>query len=57
MAKPHWDPEAVARLKQVPFFIRPFVRRQAEAAARKAGATEVTSALLDSLKKDQHPGT
>ena len=41
-----WSLEAEQRLKKVPFFIRPFVRRRAEAAARERGLAQVTSQLL-----------
>jgi len=51
-----WSPEAARRLKKVPFFVRPFVKRRAEAAARERGIAEVTSALLDEIKRSEHRG-
>jgi hypothetical protein len=51
-----WNPEAEKRLKKVPFFIRPFVKRRAEAVARERGLAEVTSTLLDEIKDREHKG-
>ena len=52
-----WHPDAEQRLKKVPFFIRPLVRRRAEAVARERGLAEVTSQLLDEIKSKEHqPG-
>jgi uncharacterized membrane protein len=56
MAEIHWTGEAKARLSRVPFFIRPFVKRRAEAAARERGLPEVTSQLLDEIKSKEHRG-
>ena len=50
-----WAPDAEARIKNVPFFVRPLARRKAEAAAEERGMTEVTSALLDELKAKEMP--
>jgi hypothetical protein len=50
----HWNPEAEQRLAKAPFFIRPWVRRRAEAVARERGLTEVTSRLLDEIKGKEH---
>jgi len=49
-----WEPEAVDRLRKVPFFIRPFVKRRAEAVARERGLDSVTSQLLDDVKRREH---
>jgi hypothetical protein len=49
-----WHPDAEKRLAKVPFFIRPFVRRRAEAVARERGLPEVTSQLLDDIKSSEH---
>lgn len=54
--KLEWDPDAKARLANVPFFIRPFVRWRAEKAAGERGLVRVTTALLDELKRDEHRG-
>ena len=56
MAEIRWTPEAAKRLKRVPFFVRPFVKRRAERAARSKGVDEVTSELLDAVKRDEHRG-
>ena len=51
-----WHPDALARLKRAPFFIRPFIKQRAEREARARGLSEVTSALLDQLKASEHRG-
>ncbi len=51
-----WNDDAKRRLKKVPFFIRPFVRKRAEAAAKTRGLAEVTSELLDEIKSKEHQG-
>ncbi|MBX7193157.1 MAG: PCP reductase family protein [Sandaracinaceae bacterium] len=56
MSELRWSPEAEARLAKVPFFVRFFVKRRAEAAAKERGLTEVTSALLDEIKSSEHRG-
>lgn len=50
-----WAPDAEQRLSKVPFFIRPFVRRRAEAVALERGLREVTSQLLDEIKSREQP--
>ncbi|MFO0569407.1 MAG: PCP reductase family protein [Polyangiaceae bacterium] len=52
----HWQPEALERLKKAPFFIRPFIKKRAEAEAKRRGAKEVDVALLDELKASEHRG-
>ena len=52
----HWEPDAEARLKKAPFFIRPFVKSRAEKEARARGHASVTCALLDELKASEHRG-
>jgi light-independent protochlorophyllide reductase subunit B len=49
-----WQADAEQRLKKVPFFIRPLVRRRAESVARERGLAEVTSQLLDEIKSREH---
>lgn len=49
-----WTREAEAAVKRAPFFVRPLVRRRAEAEARKRGMEEVTAELLAELKSKQH---
>ncbi len=51
-----WAADAEARMKRVPFFVRPMARRKAEAAAQERGMAEVTSALLDEIKAKEMPG-
>lgn len=52
-----WAAEAEQRLRKVPFFIRPWVKRRAEAVARERGLSEVTGPLLDEIKDREHrPG-
>ncbi len=50
-----WASDAEARIKKVPFFVRPLARRKAEAAAEERGMAEVTSALLDEIKAKEMP--
>jgi Proto-chlorophyllide reductase 57 kD subunit len=52
----NWDPEAEARVKKAPFFVRPFIRSRAEKAAKERGLQTVTTALLDELKSKEHTG-
>lgn len=56
MTNVRWNAEAERRLRKVPFFIRPFVKRRAETVAREQGLSEVTSALLDAIKEREHQG-
>jgi hypothetical protein len=51
-----WDPAAEARLKQAPFFIRPFIKGRAEKEAKLRNLERVTEALLDELKAREHRG-
>lgn len=51
-----WSREAEQRLKKVPFFIRPFVKRRAEAVAAERKLEQVTSGLLDEIKQREHKG-
>jgi hypothetical protein len=51
-----WHPDAEKRVSNVPFFVRPFVRRRAERVARERGLSEITSELLDELKSREHTG-
>ena len=51
-----WNEEAKRRLKKVPFFVRPFVRKRAETVAKQRGLTEITSELLDEIKSKEHSG-
>jgi Proto-chlorophyllide reductase 57 kD subunit len=51
-----WDPEATARLKRAPFFVRFFIKQRAESEAQRRGLSRVTTALLDELKSKEHKG-
>ncbi|MCY7272510.1 MAG: PCP reductase family protein, partial [Phormidesmis sp. CAN_BIN44] len=37
-----WTSEAEARLKEIPFFVRPAARKKIEKFALEAGATQIT---------------
>lgn len=52
-----WAPDAEARIKKAPFFIRPFIKARAEKEAKARGLREVTTALLDELKASEHKGS
>ncbi len=54
MSEIRFTPDALEKLAKVPFFVRPFAKKKAEAEARARGLTEVTAALLDELKRSQH---
>ena len=43
----NWSAEAEAKLKEVPFFVRPAVRRRIEKLAAEAGLAEVDEAMYD----------
>lgn len=45
-----WTPEAEIRLKEVPFFVRPAVRRKIEALAVAAGLGQIDSDFYDRAK-------
>ncbi|UZQ54979.1 PCP reductase family protein [Trichothermofontia sichuanensis B231] len=47
-----WDPEAEARLKEIPFFVRPIARKKLEKFAQEEfGATAVTVAICEQAKQ------
>lgn len=48
-----WTPEAEARLRKVPFFVRKFARARVEAAAAARGEALITEALVDQVKKQE----
>ena len=45
-----WHPDAEAKLKEVPFFVRPAVRRRIEALAREDGQTTIDLAFYEQAK-------
>jgi len=46
----NWAAEAESRLKEVPFFVRPVVRRRIESLAQEAGLNEVSAAFYEQAK-------
>lgn len=45
-----WHPDAEAQLKEVPFFVRPAVRRRIESMAQEAGRSEVDAPFYEQAK-------
>jgi hypothetical protein len=45
-----WQPEAEAKLKEVPFFVRPAVRRRIESMAQEAGRSEIDAPFYEQAK-------
>jgi hypothetical protein len=45
-----WSSAADQRLKEVPFFVRPIVRKRIETLAMQAGKTEVDEAFYEEAK-------
>ncbi len=50
-----WTPDAEARLKKAPFFVRRMIRAAVEAYARRQGAATVTPAILDEARQILRP--
>lgn len=48
---PQWTPEAQARLKEIPFFVRPAARKKIEKFAQDQGITEITETVYEAAKK------
>jgi hypothetical protein len=46
----NWAAEAESRLKEVPFFVRPVVRRRIESLAQEAGLNEVSESFYEQAK-------
>lgn len=46
----NWSAEAEARLKEVPFFVRPVVRRRIESLAAEAGLSEIDTGFYEQAK-------
>ncbi|MDJ0588902.1 MAG: PCP reductase family protein [Pleurocapsa sp. MO_226.B13] len=42
----YWTPQAQAKLKMIPFFVRPQARQRIEAMARAAQLEEVTAEIV-----------
>lgn len=47
---PRWTPEAQAKLKNIPFFVRTQARQRIEELARMAGAEEVTVEMVEQAR-------
>ena len=45
-----WTPEAEAKLKEIPFFVRPAARRKIEQFAQEAGQTTITVEIYEQAK-------
>jgi hypothetical protein len=45
-----WTTEAEARLKEIPFFVRPAARKKIEKFAQAAGASQITAEIYEHAK-------
>jgi hypothetical protein len=46
----HWTAEAEARLKEIPFFVRPAARKKIEKFAAEKNITEITIEVYEQAK-------
>ncbi|MBF2080578.1 MAG: PCP reductase family protein [Synechococcales cyanobacterium T60_A2020_003] len=46
-----WTPEAEARLKEIPFFVRPAARKKIEKFCQDLGESVITSEMYDQAKQ------
>jgi hypothetical protein len=46
-----WTVAAEARLKEIPFFVRPAARKKIEKFAKEAGVTEITETVYEQAKQ------
>jgi Proto-chlorophyllide reductase 57 kD subunit len=46
-----WTTEAEAKLKEIPFFVRPAARKKIEKFAQEQGANEITVEIYDLAKQ------
>ena len=46
----NWQPDAEQRLKEVPFFVRPMVRKRIESLANEAGVSTIDAAFYEQAK-------
>ena len=46
-----WTAEAEAKLKEIPFFVRPFARKKIEAYAQENNFTQITIEIYDRSKQ------
>jgi Proto-chlorophyllide reductase 57 kD subunit len=47
---PHWTPQAKAKLKNIPYFVRSQARQRIEELARHAGSDEVTVEMVEQAR-------
>lgn len=47
-----WTTEAEARLKEIPFFVRPAARKKIEKFAQELGATQITVEIYEQAKQE-----
>ena len=46
-----WTPEAEARLKEIPFFVRPAARKKIEKFAQEQSISQITEEVYEAAKK------
>ncbi len=46
-----WTPEAEARLKEIPFFVRPAARKKIEKFAQESGIQQITVEVYEQAKR------
>ncbi|KAM3090473.1 PCP reductase family protein [Phormidesmis sp. 146-35] len=46
-----WTSDAEARLKEIPFFVRPAARKKIEKFAQEAGLSQITVEVYEQAKK------
>ena len=46
-----WTPEAQARLKEIPFFVRPAARKKIEKFAQEQNIEQITEAVYEAAKQ------
>lgn len=49
---PHWTPEAKAKLKNIPFFVRTQARQRIEKLARSANLDEITPEIVEQARSE-----
>lgn len=49
--KIQWTPEAEAKLKEIPFFVRPFARKKIETYAQDNSISIITLEIYEQVKK------
>jgi len=51
MSDLNWTPEAEAKLKDIPFFVRPFARKKIEGYAKENNLSPITLEVYEEAKK------